>query len=137
MVSFWFPTAVLACYGLQIVVDTVVIANNERYSSQVHNFLVLGSPTFPVSEWIVLGEFNAENRFGEQSFAVTSQAWVRYIKLRYACAALPPPPTEYRCMDTCTASPPPPSIAMCAHEQCTPNRHRVSLAVHRSVPLCA
>jgi hypothetical protein len=66
----------------QIVVDTVVIANDERYSSQVQNFLVLGSPTFPVTEWIVLGEFNAENRFGDQAFPVTSQTWVRYIKLR-------------------------------------------------------
>ena len=91
MIVAWCPNGVSSAgfrvvplCDRQIIVDTVVIANNERYSSQVQNFLVLGSQTYPATEWIVLGEFNAENRFGEQSFTVTSQSWVRYIKLRWA-----------------------------------------------------
>jgi hypothetical protein len=68
--------------GAQIIVDTVVISNDERYSSQVENFMVLGAAQYPANEWMVLGDFVAANKFGEQSFPVTSKSWVRYIKLR-------------------------------------------------------
>ena len=67
---------------MQILVDTVVLSNVERYSSQVESFLLLGSHEFPVSEWTLLGEFTAENVYGEQEFKILKPAWVRYVKLR-------------------------------------------------------
>ncbi len=64
------------------MLDTVVISNDERYSSGVETFLLLGSATYPVSEWNVLGEFRANNVNGEQTFNVETALWARYIKLR-------------------------------------------------------
>eukprot|EP01138_Halocafeteria_seosinensis_P002680 gb/GECG01002740.1/.p1 GENE.gb/GECG01002740.1/~~gb/GECG01002740.1/.p1 ORF type:complete len:1170 (+),score=154.16 gb/GECG01002740.1/:1-3510(+) len=64
-----------------VLVDTVVLANYERYSSSIKDFLVLGSQRYPTNEWILLGNFTAEDVYGEQTFSVSSNPWTRYIKL--------------------------------------------------------
>ena len=71
-----------SCFA-QILVDTVVLANLERYSSQVQNFLLLGSKAYPTEHWDLLGNFTAANAYGDQTFELPTPAWARYIKLRY------------------------------------------------------
>ena len=49
-----------------IMVHTVVLANYEKYSSLLRDFQVMGSSSYPVSEWLDLGTYSAEPRLGEQ-----------------------------------------------------------------------
>ena len=66
-----------------IQVDSVVIANYERYSSTVRAFQLLGSHSYPVKNWMLLGEFEAEEKQGEQLFRLPKKASVRYLKFRF------------------------------------------------------
>lgn len=66
-----------------VMVDTLVLTNEEKYSSSVQHFRVLGSQKYPASEWVVLGNFTAANRLGEQSFPVAVKSWVRYVKISW------------------------------------------------------
>ena len=66
-----------------IQVDSVVIANYERYSSTVKTFQLLGSHSYPVKEWMLLGEFEAKDANGEQLFRLPKRAYARYLKFRF------------------------------------------------------
>jgi len=69
----------------EIEPDIIELFNYERYSSTPRLFQVLGATSKngrPVSEWDVLGEFEAEQGVSEQQFRIPEKAWVRYIRLR-------------------------------------------------------
>lgn len=66
-----------------VLVDELVIANEEKYSSSVATMRVLGSQKYPATEWIVLGNFTAANALGDQTFAVNVRTWVRYMKISW------------------------------------------------------
>lgn len=63
--------------------DAIAIANYEKFSSPVKEFIVLGSVNYPTDTWFVLGNFTATRTSGEQVFQLDSQYHVRYIKLRF------------------------------------------------------
>uniref|UniRef100_K3WP69 SUN domain-containing protein n=1 Tax=Globisporangium ultimum (strain ATCC 200006 / CBS 805.95 / DAOM BR144) TaxID=431595 RepID=K3WP69_GLOUD len=63
--------------------DAIAIANYEKFSSPVKDFIVLGSVNYPTDTWFVLGNFTAAYTNGEQVFHLDSQYHVRYIKLRF------------------------------------------------------
>lgn len=63
--------------------DAIALANFEKFSSPVKDFLVLGSVAYPTDTWFVLGNFTAAHASGEQVFQLESQSHVRYIKLRF------------------------------------------------------
>ncbi|TMW64064.1 hypothetical protein Poli38472_014181 [Pythium oligandrum] len=63
--------------------DAISIANYEKFSSTIKEFLVLGSVNYPTDTWFVLGNFTAAQQNGEQIFHLDSQHHVRYIKLRF------------------------------------------------------
>jgi len=70
-----------------ILVKSIKLSSNERYSSLTKRFQVLGSQTYPVmSEWEDLGTFDAkpwykENK--EQIFDLVQPSWSRYLKFRF------------------------------------------------------
>eukprot|EP00898_Chlorokybus_atmophyticus_P000252 jgi/Chlat1/1227/Chrsp115S00069 len=70
----------------EALVDTVALTNYELFSSSVRDFQVLGSRTYPTSEWLLLGEFEAQRATQKrvtQRFEIEEPvAWVRYIQLR-------------------------------------------------------
>lgn len=67
-----------------ILVKTVVVANYEKYSSQLKNFQLLASTSFPTDQWINLGTYQAEPRLGEQVFEVSnSSSHTRYLKFKF------------------------------------------------------
>jgi hypothetical protein len=66
-----------------VMVDTIIISNEEKYSSSVQHLRVLGSQKFPAAEWVVIGNFTAANTLGEQVFPVSNKQWVRYLKLSW------------------------------------------------------
>jgi hypothetical protein len=66
-----------------IMVRSVVVANYEKYTSYLQDFQVLGSSTYPVSEWLDLGSYSAEPKLGEQEFELSSPALARYLKFRF------------------------------------------------------
>ncbi|ETL98611.1 hypothetical protein L917_04341 [Phytophthora nicotianae] len=63
--------------------DAIAIANYEKFSSPVKDFIVLGSVNYPTDTWLVLGNFTATHTNGEQIFQLDSQQHVRYIKFRF------------------------------------------------------
>ena len=67
-----------------ILVKTVVVSNYEKYSSQLKNFQLLASTSFPTDQWINLGTYEAEARLGEQVFDVNnSSSHTRYLKFKF------------------------------------------------------
>jgi hypothetical protein len=69
-----------------VIVDELVISNDEKYSSAVHHFRVLGSQKYPTSEWMVLGNFSAANMLGEQTYRILpafKQQFVRFLKINW------------------------------------------------------
>ncbi|CAI5741074.1 unnamed protein product [Hyaloperonospora brassicae] len=62
--------------------DAIAVANYEKFSSPVKEFIVLGSVNYPTDTWLVLGNFTAEHVNGEQIFQLEAQQHVRYIKFR-------------------------------------------------------
>lgn len=87
---FMSPCAANKFFDVQlsddITVTDVVISNFERFASAVKDFRLLGSQSYPSNHWIVLGNFTAEDRHGEQSFGVsptTRMAMVRYLRFRW------------------------------------------------------
>jgi len=67
-----------------ILVDTVVLANFEFFSSMVRQFRVSISDRYPVKEdkWKVLGTFQARNSRDIQPFLVENpQDWARYLRV--------------------------------------------------------
>ncbi|KAL3693834.1 hypothetical protein R1sor_007485 [Riccia sorocarpa] len=63
-------------------VDTVVIANFEFHSANMKDFEVYGSPVYPTKEWILLGQFRAENVRHRQKFTIDDPKLVRYVMLK-------------------------------------------------------
>eukprot|EP01018_Ginkgo_biloba_P005828 Gb_35189 [translate_table: standard] len=66
----------------ETLVDTVVIANFEHYSSNTKDFELLGSVVYPTEDWVFLGKFVAGNVKHEQKFTFPSPKWARYLKLK-------------------------------------------------------
>ncbi|KAI1340447.1 UNC-like C-terminal-domain-containing protein [Xylariaceae sp. FL0016] len=67
-----------------ILIDTVVLANFEFFSSMVRHFRVSISDRYPVKleKWKVLGTFEARNSRSIQPFLVGNpQDWARYIRV--------------------------------------------------------
>ncbi|KAI1331320.1 hypothetical protein F5Y16DRAFT_361176 [Xylariaceae sp. FL0255] len=67
-----------------ILVDTVVIANFEFFSSNTRHFRVSISDSYPVKadKWKVLGTFEAQNMKGIQPFLIENpQDWARYLRI--------------------------------------------------------
>ncbi|CAK7262647.1 hypothetical protein SEPCBS119000_000070 [Sporothrix epigloea] len=69
-----------------ILVDTVVLANFEFFSSMVRRFRVSVSDRYPVKadRWRTLGEFEARNSRDIQPFLVEHpQIWAKYIRIDF------------------------------------------------------
>ncbi|KAI0127892.1 UNC-like C-terminal-domain-containing protein [Xylariales sp. AK1849] len=67
-----------------ILVDTVVLANFEFFSSMIRQFRVSVSDRFPVKldKWKVLGEYQARNSRDIQPFLIKNpQIWARYVRI--------------------------------------------------------
>ncbi|KAI1265089.1 UNC-like C-terminal-domain-containing protein [Xylariaceae sp. FL1019] len=67
-----------------ILVDTVVLANFEFFSSNTREFRVSISDRYPVSmsKWKVLGTFTARNSRDIQAFLIDNpQDWARYLRV--------------------------------------------------------
>ncbi|TDH71237.1 hypothetical protein CCR75_008248 [Bremia lactucae] len=62
--------------------DAIEVANYEKFSSPVKDFIVLGSVNYPTDTWLVLGNFTATHTNGEQIYQLDAQQHVRYIKFR-------------------------------------------------------
>ncbi|MCL7041730.1 hypothetical protein MKW94_027736 [Papaver nudicaule] len=65
----------------ETLVDTIEIANFEHYSSNVRDFVVLGSLVYPTDKWVHLGNMTAKNVKHAQRFILDEPKWVRYLKL--------------------------------------------------------
>lgn len=63
-----------------MVVDTVVTANLEHYSSGVKDFRVFGATEYPTASWTLLGTLRAEDNNSPQAFKVLP-FWARYMKV--------------------------------------------------------
>ncbi|PAN29875.1 hypothetical protein PAHAL_5G256100 [Panicum hallii] len=66
----------------ETLVDTVVLANLEHYSSTFRDFEVYGSMSYPTEAWELLGRFTAENAKHAQRFVLPEPRWTRYLRLR-------------------------------------------------------
>ncbi|CEL09930.1 hypothetical protein ASPCAL13058 [Aspergillus calidoustus] len=69
-----------------ILVDTVVLANYEFFSSIFHTFRVSVSDRYPAKpdQWKELGVFEARNTREVQAFAVTNPLiWARYLRIEF------------------------------------------------------
>lgn len=67
-----------------ILVDTVVLANYEFFSSMIRQFRVSVSDRYPVKldKWTVLGTFEARNARDIQAFLVENpRIWARYLRV--------------------------------------------------------
>ncbi|XP_020547428.1 uncharacterized protein SLP1 isoform X2 [Sesamum indicum] len=65
----------------ETLVDTIEIANFEHHSSNLKDFVLLGSPVYPTDSWVKLGNFTAANLKHAQRFVLPEPKWVRYLKL--------------------------------------------------------
>lgn len=67
-----------------ILVDEVLIGNFEFYSSMFKNIKISVSDRFPTTQWIVLGEFQAENVRQLQTFGIENPLiWAKFIKIEF------------------------------------------------------
>ncbi|KAF2653738.1 hypothetical protein K491DRAFT_602281 [Lophiostoma macrostomum CBS 122681] len=69
-----------------ILVDTVVLANYEFFSSMFRHFRVSVSDRYPVKmdRWRTLGTFEARNSRDIQAFLITEpQIWARYLRIEF------------------------------------------------------
>ncbi|KAI8979673.1 UNC-like C-terminal-domain-containing protein, partial [Mycotypha africana] len=67
----------------QIVVDTIVMANFEFFSSTFKDFKVYASSKYPTDEWHLLGQWQARNTRDLQVFRVPESGFVEYIKIEF------------------------------------------------------
>ncbi|OVA10199.1 Sad1/UNC-like [Macleaya cordata] len=65
----------------ETLVDAIEIANFEHYSSNLREFVLLGSLVYPTDKWVDLGNFTADNVKHAQRFTIKEPKWVRYLKL--------------------------------------------------------
>ncbi|KAL1793767.1 hypothetical protein ACET3X_008749 [Alternaria dauci] len=69
-----------------ILVDTIVLANYEFFSSMFRHFRVSVSDRYPVKleKWRTLGTFEARNSRDVQPFLITEpQIWARYLRVEF------------------------------------------------------
>ncbi|XP_044718025.1 Sad1/UNC domain-containing protein [Hirsutella rhossiliensis] len=69
-----------------ILIDTVVLANFEFFSSMIRHFRVSVSDRYPVKEekWLELGRFEARNYRDIQPFLVENpQIWAKYVRIEF------------------------------------------------------
>jgi hypothetical protein len=69
-----------------ILVDTIVLANYEFFSSMFRHFTVSVSDRYPVKieRWRTLGTFEARNSRDLQPFLITEpQIWARYLRVEF------------------------------------------------------
>lgn len=67
-----------------ILVDTVVIANYEFFSSIFRTFKISVSDRYPAKQWREVGTYEAANTREVQAFAVENPLiWARYIKIDF------------------------------------------------------
>lgn len=65
-----------------ILVDEVVMANFEFYSSMFHKIRFSVSDRYPVQQWVLLGEFEAVNERRIQRFPIVNPLiWAKFIKI--------------------------------------------------------
>lgn len=67
----------------QIVVDTIVMANFEFFSSTFKDFKVYASSKYPTEDWKLLGQWQARNTRDLQVFRVPDSGFVEYIKIEF------------------------------------------------------
>jgi hypothetical protein len=79
-------------------VNSLVLANYEKYSSMLKDFQVLASTSYPTNEWINLGTYTAMPVLGEQLYPITERvsAHSRYLKIKFL--------THYQDETLCTLS---------------------------------
>lgn len=65
----------------ETLVDTVRIANFEHYSSNLKEFSLSGSLSYPTEMWTHAGSFVAANVKQIQTFRLPEPKWLRYLKL--------------------------------------------------------
>ncbi|VVB11888.1 unnamed protein product [Arabis nemorensis] len=65
----------------ETLVDTVRIANFEHYSSNLKEFSLSGSLSYPTEIWNHAGSFVAANVKQIQTFRLSEPKWLRYLKL--------------------------------------------------------
>ncbi|KAK2989600.1 hypothetical protein RJ640_027374 [Escallonia rubra] len=65
----------------ETLVDTIEVANFEHYSSNLKDFVLLGSLVYPTDSWVKLGNFTAGNVKLAQRFVLQEPKWVRYLML--------------------------------------------------------
>ncbi|KAG8044134.1 hypothetical protein GUJ93_ZPchr0044g38091 [Zizania palustris] len=65
----------------ETLVDTIVIANFEHYSSNLKEFEMLSSLNYPTENWETLGRFIVANAKHAQNFTFPEPKWARYLKL--------------------------------------------------------
>ncbi|OTB07123.1 hypothetical protein M426DRAFT_318153 [Hypoxylon sp. CI-4A] len=69
-----------------ILVDTIVLANFEFFSSMIRHFRVSVSDRYPVKleKWKILGTFEARNSRDIQPFLVENpQIWAKYVRIEF------------------------------------------------------
>ncbi|XP_057822351.2 SUN domain-containing protein 4 isoform X1 [Cryptomeria japonica] len=67
----------------ETLVKTIAIADFEHYSSKLKEFELLSSLVYPTDNWVLLGNFKAENVKHTQRFPLKEPKWARYLKLRF------------------------------------------------------
>ncbi|CAH2078120.1 unnamed protein product [Thlaspi arvense] len=65
----------------ETLVDTVRVANFEHYSSNLKEFSLSGSLSYPTELWAHAGSFVAANVKQVQTFRLPEPKWLRYLKL--------------------------------------------------------
>ncbi|KAG2240360.1 hypothetical protein Bca52824_090850 [Brassica carinata] len=65
----------------ETLVDTVRVANFEHYSSNLKEFSLSGSLSYPTELWTHAGRFVAANAKQVQTFRLSEPKWLRYLKL--------------------------------------------------------
>ncbi|CAO3587385.1 unnamed protein product [Absidia cylindrospora] len=68
----------------EILIDTIVLANFEFFSSTFKDFRVYVANTYPTKEWQLLGQWQARNTRDLQVFKVQdSIGWFEYVKIEF------------------------------------------------------
>ncbi|KAI8342865.1 hypothetical protein BC941DRAFT_413270 [Chlamydoabsidia padenii] len=68
----------------EILIDTIVLANFEFFSSTFKDFRVYVANTYPTNDWQLLGQWQAKNTRDLQVFKVQeSIGWFEYIKIEF------------------------------------------------------
>ncbi|CAM9003547.1 unnamed protein product [Rhodiola kirilowii] len=66
----------------ETLVDTIMLANFEHYSSNIKDLELFGSKGYPTETWHKLGNFTSPNVKHEHRFTLQEPNWARYLKLK-------------------------------------------------------